>query len=84
MQMKASEVKTTQRGEFFHIEGDLPIETSLHYEKEFIEDTSGYGVYMTSFNGYKESPKGVEKSRDKKYIDPLNRGKYLLSKLRCL
>ncbi len=65
------------------ITGRIPVETSYSYDKKFVAITSGMGMYSQIFDRYMETPEGVFKERKKNYVDPLNRGKYILSKLKA-
>ncbi len=72
-----------EEGGKFTIRGKLPVETSRTYEKKFIAATSGMGMLSQVFYKYMETPEGIYKERSKNYVDPLNRGKYILSKLKA-
>lgn len=80
--MKATEIESNQENNKFLITGIIPVETSLFYEKKFIGITSGLGVFSQVFYRYVETPLEIKKERKRNYVNPLNRGKYLLSKLR--
>jgi translation elongation factor EF-G len=79
--MQASDIVTLQDKDYFRITGLLPLETSLNYEKKFISDTSGFGIFLTKFHGYLDAPTEIEKKRACNMISPLDRGNYLLSHL---
>ncbi len=83
LSMKATDITSKEENNKFVITGKIPVETSLSYEKRFIAITSGMGMFSQVFYKYVESPTGIFKERQKNYVDPLNRGKYLLSKLRA-
>lgn len=82
MNMKAMEIATEEVMDKLIITGKIPVETSLSYEKKFTSITSGMGMFSQIFHRYEETPEDVYKERDKNDVDPLDRGKYLLSKLR--
>lgn len=81
MMMKATEVETYDDQGKFLIVGKIPVETSLSYEKTFTAITSGKGLFSQVFYRYEEAPEFVDAVRSRNQVDPLNRGKYLLSKL---
>ncbi|MBI9014682.1 MAG: TetM/TetW/TetO/TetS family tetracycline resistance ribosomal protection protein [Clostridiales bacterium] len=83
LSMKATDIESKEDNNKFVITGKIPVETSLSYEKKFIAITSGMGMFSQVFYKYVESPTDIFKERQKNYVDPLNRGKYLLSKLRA-
>jgi len=83
LSMKATDIHSKEENNKFILTGIIPVETSLSYEKRFIAITSGLGMFSQVFHKYVETPKGIVKERQKNYVDPLNRGKYLLSKLRA-
>lgn len=83
LSMKAFDIETVEEGGKFTIRGKLPVETSRTYEKKFIATTSGMGMLSQVFYKYMETPEGIYKERSKNYVDPLNRGKYILSKLKA-
>ncbi len=84
LSMKASDVETIEENDKILIKGVIPVETSYDYEKRFVSITSGLGIFSQSFYKYVETPVGINKERAKNYVDPLNRGKYLLSKLNAM
>lgn len=81
LSMKAFDIQSEEEDGKFIIRGKVPIETSHSYEKKFVAATSGMGMLSQVFYKYMETPQGVYKERPKNYVDPLNRGKYILSKL---
>jgi len=83
LSMKATEVEIKEEHSKIIISGKIPVETSFSYEKRFIAITSGLGMFSQVFEEYEETPLGIHKERNKNYVDPLDRGKYLLSKLRA-
>ena len=81
LSMKAFDIEMNEKDGKFTITGKVPIETSHSYEKKFIAATSGMGMLSQVFYKYMETPEDIYKERPKNYVDPLNRGKYILSKL---
>lgn len=82
MKMKATEIVSIEENDKFILSGKLPVETSYYYEKRFVSITSGMGIFSTFFHSYEEAPEDIYRERKRNEINPLNKGKYLLNKLR--
>ena len=82
MKMKASEIVSIEENDKFILSGKLPVETSYSYEKRFISITSGMGIFSSVFHNYEEAPEEIYRERKRNELDPLNKGRYLLNKLR--
>lgn len=81
LSMKAFEINTIEESDKMTITGKIPVETSYSYDKRFVALTSGMGMFSQFFDRYMETPEDVHKERPRNQVDPLNRGKYILSKL---
>lgn len=84
MTMKAYDLSVDEVKESLMITGKIPVETSLSYEKKFASVTSGMGIFHQVFYAYEKTPENIDKERKRNLINPLDRGQYLLSKLRTL
>lgn len=82
MTLKAYDLVSKEVEDKFEIIGKLPIETSLGYEKQFVSTTSGSGLINQTFYDFQPSPETIKKERPRNNVNPFDKGKYLLSKLR--
>ena len=62
----------------FRIEAIVPVETSMEYSMEFRSLTSGRGILMEMFYGYRECPREQWRSMPRRSEDPLDRAKWIL------
>lgn len=62
----------------FTIEGQLPVATSLDYPVKLGIISSGKGIMVTRFSGYKPIPLELGSTRERVGVNPLDREKYIL------
>ncbi|WP_079910133.1 translation factor GTPase family protein [Paenibacillus sp. 32352] len=66
-------------GERFTVEGTIPAATSLDFPVKLSTLTGGRGTFTTRFDGYRECPAGMEITRPRRGVNPLDTAKYILS-----
>ncbi|TDF99205.1 GTP-binding protein [Paenibacillus piri] len=66
-------------GERFTVEGTVPVASSLDFPVKLSTLTGGRGTFATRFDGYRECPPGVEVTRKRSGVNPLDTSKYILS-----
>jgi len=62
----------------FNVEGQLPVATSLDYPVKLGIISSGKGIMITRFSGYKPIPLELGATRERVGVNPLDREKYIL------
>lgn len=66
-------------GERFTVDGVIPVASSLEFPVKLSTLTGGRGTFATRFDSYRECPPGVEISRARRGVNPLDTSKYILS-----
>jgi len=77
--MRASFDYPVIAGERFTVEGVIPVASSMDFPVKLNTITGGRGTFTTRFDGYRECPPGVEVTRTRRGVDPLDTSKYILS-----
>ncbi|MCZ8513101.1 TetM/TetW/TetO/TetS family tetracycline resistance ribosomal protection protein [Paenibacillus filicis] len=67
------------RGGRFHVDGSVPVATSMTFPVKLSSLTGGRGTFTTKFDGYRECPEGIEAVRTRRGVNPLDTSKYILS-----
>jgi len=81
--MKATMEEPVIDAESCLVMGIIPVELSHNYDFTLRQYTSGVGYFESKFIGYEDAPEEIDKERPRFKIDPANRGKYLLAKLKA-
>lgn len=62
-----------------HLDGTIPLATTLDYPLQFAILTGGRGIFSTRFLEYRQSPPDVQASRPRRGVHPLDTARYILS-----
>jgi ribosomal protection tetracycline resistance protein len=81
--MKATIEEPTIEAERCIIKGIIPVELSHNYDLTVHQYTAGTGHFESKVIGYEDAPEDMYKERPRFKLDPANRGKYLLAKLKA-
>lgn len=81
--MKATIEEPAIAAERCIIKGIVPVELSHNYDLTVHQYTAGTGHYESKVIGYEDAPEDMYKERPRFKLDPANRGKYLLAKLKA-
>ncbi len=80
--MKATIEEPIMEGDTCTITGVIPVDLCQNYELVVHEYTAGMSHFETKVVGYEDTPPDMYRERTRFKIDPADRGKYLLSKLK--
>lgn len=81
--MKATIEEPAIEAERCIIKGIIPVELSHNYDLTVHQYTAGTGHFESKVIGYEDAPEDMYKERPRFKLDPANRGKYLLAKLKA-
>jgi ribosomal protection tetracycline resistance protein len=81
--MKATFEEPVIEADVCLVQGFVPVELSHNYELTVHQYTAGAGYFDAKFIGYEDAPEEIDKERPRFKVDPANRGKYPLAKLRA-
>lgn len=62
----------------FHLEGEVPVATSMDFNIRLSSLTGGKGKVKFGFAGYQDCPEGEGREREYKGVNPLNKSQWIL------
>lgn len=78
-QMRAEILNQEIIGDFYHVEGVIPLSTSIDYPKSVAALSEGKSKYQAKFKGYQECPLELGQIRQRRTVDPSDQQNYLFS-----
>ena len=71
-------------GEDYILTGFIPVENSKDYQIKIASYTEGKGIFLTKFNGYRDTEFDESKICKRNAINPLNKKEYIMHKLNAI